>query len=97
MPDFLHLDMDNIGSIDINIELQTERNQVTTKFYVEEAVLDFFEEHMDELNNRLSKKGYNCKSFIGKIDSEKTVLEHIEEQVANGSTTLSYQTFDTRA
>lgn len=94
---FLHLDMDNIGSIDINIELQTERNQVTTKFYVEEAVMNFFEEHMYELNNRLSKKGYSCKSFISKIDSEKTVLEHIEEQVSNGSTTLSYQTFDTRA
>ncbi len=94
---FLHLDMDNLGAIDINIELQTERNQVTTKFYVEEAVIDLMEEHMDELNHRLSKKGYNCKSFIDKIDSEKTVLQHIEEQVTNGNTTLSYQTFDTRA
>lgn len=99
---FLHLDMDNLGSLDVSISLastamQTERKQVTTKFYLEEDVIALVEGHIDELSQRLSKKGYQCKNMILEKEEDRTVMEHIEEQVAGGSAVLSYQTFDTRA
>lgn len=94
---FLHLDMDNLGSLDVSIVLQTERSKITTKFYLDEDSIALIEEHIGELSARLEKKGYSCKNLILEKDEEKTVLEHIEEQVAAGSAVLSYQTFDTRA
>lgn len=94
---FLHLDMDYLGALDVSISLQTERSQVTTKFYLDEASIALVEEHIDELSQRLLKKGYQCKNMILEKDEDKTVLEHMEEQVAGGSAVLSYQTFDTRA
>jgi len=94
---FLHLDMDHLGALDVSISLQTERNQVTTKFYLDEASIALVEGHIEELSQRLLKKGYQCKNLILEKDEDKTVLEHMEEQVAGGSTVLSYQTFDTRA
>ncbi len=94
---FLHLDMDHLGALDVSISLQTEKNQVTTKFYLDEDSIILVGEHMDELSQRLLKKGYQCKNMVLEKDEDKTVLQHIEEQVAGGSAVLSYQTFDTRA
>ncbi len=94
---FLHLDMDHMGALDVSISLQTERNQVTTKFYLDEDAIALVEEHIDELAQRLSKKGYQCKNMILEKEEDKTVLERMEEQVAGGNAVLSYQTFDTRA
>lgn len=94
---FLHLDMDHLGALDVSISLQTERNQVTTKFYLDEASIALVEGHIDELSQRLSKKGYHCKNMILEKEEDKTVLEHMEEQVAGGSAVLGYRTFDTRA
>ncbi|MDE7273594.1 MAG: flagellar hook-length control protein FliK [Lachnospiraceae bacterium] len=94
---FLHLDMDHLGALDVSISLQTERNQITTKFYLDEDAIALVEEHIDELAQRLSKKGYQCKNMILEKEEDKTVLERMEEQVAGGNAVLSYQTFDTRA
>lgn len=94
---FLHLDMDYLGSLDVSIALQTEKGQVTTKFYLDEDSIALVEAHIGELGARLEKKGYHCKNMLLEKDEDKTVLEHIEEQVAAGSAVLSYQTFDTRA
>ena len=94
---FLHLDMDHLGALDVSISLQTERNQVTTKSYLDEASIVLVEGHIDELSQRLMKKGYQCKNMILEKEEDKTVLEHMEDQVAGGSAVLSYQTFDTRA
>ncbi|MDE6362979.1 MAG: flagellar hook-length control protein FliK [Lachnospiraceae bacterium] len=94
---FLHLDMDHLGALDVSISLQTQRNQVTTKFYLDETSIALVEGHIDELSQRLSKKGYQCKNMILEKDEDKTVLERMEEQVAGGSAVLGYRTFDTRA
>lgn len=94
---FLHLDMEHLGSLDVSITLQTEKNQVTTKFYLDEDAMTLVEEHIGELSERLLKKGYQCKNMVLEKEEDKTVLEHIEEQVAGGNAVLSYQTFDTRA
>jgi hypothetical protein len=94
---FLHLDMDNLGSLDVSIALQTDKNQVTTKFYLDEDVIPLVEEHKEELIKRLSKKGYQCNAMLLEKDEDKTVLERIEEQVSGQSAVIGYQTFDTRA
>lgn len=94
---FLHLDMDHLGSLDVSIALQTEKNQVTTKFYLDEGAIALVEGHIDELAQRLSKKGYQCKNMILEKEEDKTVLERMEEQVAGGNAVLGYRTFDTRA
>lgn len=93
---FLHLDMENLGGIDVSIMLQTEKNEVLTKFYLAEDSLELLEEHIEELTRRLAKKGYSCKHMIQPRDEEKTVIEHIEEQAGGGAVSLSYQTFDMR-
>lgn len=94
---FLHLDLDNLGSLDISISLQVERNQITTKFYLDEDSITLVEGHIDELTQRLTKKGYQCKNVILEKEEDKTVLERMEEQVSGGNAVLGYRTFDTRA
>ncbi len=75
---FLHLDMDNLGPMDILAKLNN--NVVTTNFKVAtDDILDFIESHMDELNARLKALGYQVNSEVslseGKYDFKKTVLE----------------------
>ena len=54
----LHLDMEHLGTVDIHVEMNPEK-QVKTNFYFEdEAMLDFIYEHIDMLNERLEKRGY---------------------------------------
>jgi hypothetical protein len=94
---FMHLDMDNLGSLDVSIALETSKNQVTTKFYLDEEVIPLLNEHKDELIERLAKKGYNCKTFLLEKDEDKSVVDHLEEQVSGQSALMGYRTFDTRA
>jgi hypothetical protein len=94
---FLHLDMDNLGSLDVSIAMQTDKNRVTTKFYLDEDSLALVDEHKDELIERLSKKGYQCNAIILEKDEDKTVMDHLEEQVSGQNAMIGYRTFDTRA
>lgn len=58
----LHLDMDNLGKMDIYVKLLNGTN-VTTNFCLEnEEMLDFINEHMDILQNRLKELGYNLNA-----------------------------------
>lgn len=55
----LHLDMEHLGPVDVHVTLQDTK--VSTKFYVQDdEMLDFLEEHMDLLTQRLKKRGYDC-------------------------------------
>lgn len=92
----LHLDMEHLGSMDINIALNTKSEQVTTRFCIEEEAISIMEEHMEELTERLVKKGYHSQTCFEKRESGKTVFEQIEEQAKGMSTPLVYQNFDMR-
>ncbi len=60
---FLHLDMENLGALDVLVKLKS--NNVSTNFKVEtEEILDFIEAHMDELNSALNKLGYNVSTVV---------------------------------
>lgn len=53
----LHLDMENLGPVDIYVKLSGKN--VTTNFCLEsEEMLDFIYEHIDMLNERLEALGY---------------------------------------
>lgn len=64
----LHLDMEHLGPVDVYVAMQADR--VNTRFYVrDDEMLDFLEEHMDLLTERLQKRGYNCE-FAMQVRSE---------------------------
>lgn len=59
----LHLEMESLGQVDVMIRMLNEK--VTTDFTLEsEEMLLFVEEHIDELNARLAKKGYQMTSTV---------------------------------
>ena len=59
----LHLDMDNLGPMDVLVKLK--QKNVTTNFKVaDDKILQYVEEHMDELTARLNKLGYNVDNVI---------------------------------
>jgi len=94
----LHLSMPTLGNMDIFLSLKGDR--LNTKFTMEkEKMLDFMESHMDMLNERLNKKGYNAEiSFQATEQGQKqeTVMEKILKE-DKGIVLLSKQSFDARA
>ena len=92
----LHLDMEHLGNMDINISLNMDTEQVMNKFYLEEDSVALLEEHIEELTERLVKKGYHSQTTFEKRVSEKTVFEQMEEQAGGMSAPLVYQNFDIR-
>ena len=93
----LHLDMANLGPMDIKISLETEKDILTTRFCLEEDVVSFMQEHMEELTNRLTRAGYFCKTYVEPRQEQQSVMEVIEEQSGVHVTPLSYQAFDIKA
>lgn len=55
--------MDNLGPMDVLVKLK--QKNVTTNFKVaDDKILQYVEEHMDELTARLNKLGYNVDNVI---------------------------------
>lgn len=89
----LHLDMDNLGPVDVFVKLAGIN--VSTNFCLEsEEMLDFVYSHIDKLNKRLESLGYNCH-FEMKVSELKDagepsfdfVKDFIEKDVSPGGTT----------
>lgn len=92
----LHLSMETLGNMDIFLKLEHEK--LSTDFCLEkEEMIDFIEEHIDELNARLIKKGYNIETKVMPLkDKDRTVIDTIKSETP-GITLLSNQSFDARA
>lgn len=87
----LHLDMANLGPMDIYVQLRD--NHVGTRFYLpDEEMLDFIEEHIDLLNSRLEKRGYhmNCAFQTRELGGENTVMQELIEENSNRPMTADY-------
>ena len=92
----LHLDMENLGKMDVYVALEDKK--VSTNFYLEkEEYLDFLEEHMDWLTARLNKRGYTCdvKTML-RTSEEESIIRTIQKQ-QDQPMLLSMQAFDVRA
>ncbi len=92
----LHLSMEHLGNMDVFLTL-SEGQKLNTKFTLEkEEMIDFIASHIDELNARLQKKGYNvATAVVHKDEADKSVIENITGDKSN--ILLSTQSFDARA
>ena len=101
----LHLEMQNLGDLDVYVKLL--QNNVSTHFYVEdESIIDFLEEHMDLLTERLEGKGYSVankvssREQLGAEEGTKSedVINRIREREGTSDQVLvSMNAFDVRA
>ncbi|WP_026526639.1 flagellar hook-length control protein FliK [Butyrivibrio sp. VCD2006] len=95
----LHLDMDNLGPIDVYVKM-TDMN-VKTNFYVaDETVLDLIEEHIGELNDRLNKRGYTMEArMMLHTDQDENSEDPPVKSLIDAKKTafLSTTSFDARA
>lgn len=97
----LHLDMENLGPLDVYVTMNTSQNKVNTNFTLkDDAALDLIAEHIHILDERLAKRGYSMKANFklkGEDEPEETnVMEEIINQSKNISV-LSRTSFDMRA
>lgn len=96
----LHLDMPHLGMLDVYVAMQEEN--VSTKFYIQdESVMDFLEQHMESLTDRLKKRGYQASAqvVLREKTDEKTVMEEILKQEKNvpEMMKIGMRSFDVRA
>jgi len=97
----LHLDMDNLGPMDIYVAL-TNGTKLNTHFYLQdEETIDFIEAHIDQLNKRLTDKGYDMNMNISVKDKNKGRVnmaeEFMKDDPASSGITASKFSFDVRA
>ena len=99
---FLHLDMDNLGPMDVYVAMQ--KNKVNTNFYFnDESALDLIEANIGILDARLQKKGYNMSTTVtmkSPDEPQKTVVgEMLKEKSSGlvGGPIKSRLSFDIRA
>lgn len=76
---FLHLDMDNLGPLDVLVTLRNKN--VATNFKVaNEEILDYIEAHISELNAALKKLGYNVETVVDLNDTPYTFKTNVINQ-----------------
>ncbi|MDE6748507.1 MAG: flagellar hook-length control protein FliK [Lachnospiraceae bacterium] len=97
----LHLDMENLGPMDVYITMQQSQNKVNTNFTLrDEESLDLIAEHIHILNERLEKRGYAMNANFQLKDEESpedtNIMQEILAQNKNISV-LSMTSFDMRA
>jgi len=91
----LHLDMANLGPLDIYIAMQN--NQISTKFYLaNDKVIDLIEKHIHILDERLALRGYSASSEFIAREPDKKPIDEILATAKNVSILASYS-FDARA
>lgn len=74
----LHLEMDHLGTMDVHVALR-DGNRVKTHFYLaDEAMIDFIEEHLPMLDERLNKRGYQMTAVTSVRDKDSG--EPVENQ-----------------
>lgn len=93
---FLHLDMDNLGAMDVSVRMKDRK--VHTNFYLEdEKSYDLIEAHMAELMQRLQEKGYSCTVQVENQFRKKNLVEDFMQQEHPSAGILHRYSFDMRA
>lgn len=95
----LHLEMENLGMMDVYVAMQN--NKVSTHFYMEnEETLDFIEQNIHVLDERLTKKGYRMNTSVtvkAGAESKSIVNEFLKNEGMTGAPVVSKLSFDVRA
>lgn len=90
----LHLDMANLGSLDIHMSMRSHK--VNAVFYVEKSSVEIIAKHLHELTATLNEKGYQLNVRTQVSDSKPDFITDILQQDAPSPNTRRY-TFDIRA
>lgn len=95
----LHLDMDHLGPVDVYVAMQQEK--VSTQFYLrDEELLDFINDNIHILTERLQKKGYITTIIASVRDygegEENSCMKELLRTQSN-IPLLSTESFDVRA
>ena len=88
--------MPTLGNMDVFLSLEKEK--LSTRFCMEkEELIDFIEAHIDQLNERLVKRGYNVQTVVtaGNKDEDKSVIENVMATEPS-IPVLTSQSFDAR-
>ena len=83
----LHLEMEHLGTVDIHVALR-DGNRVKTHFYLaNEEMIDFIEEHLPSLDERLKKRGYEMTAVTSVKDTEdgESVVNQAVHDMLGGS------------
>ncbi len=96
----LHLDMEHLGPVDVYVQMK-ETNVSTRFFLKDDEMLDFINEHIHILTERLEKRGYNmsCRMVVrGEEDgqAENVTLKELLNENSNRPALVNYS-FDVRA
>lgn len=96
---FLHLDMENLGAVDVYVAMQNKK--VNTNFTLEnDEAIDLIASHIGILEKRLADRGYDMNAKMEKRsiqeNGEGAVMQTMLEQSKNISL-LGHTSFDMRA
>lgn len=92
----LRLDMQNLGRVEVYVKLNSSKNLSTDFTLPDEATLDFIEKHIDVLNEKLEKLGFNVtNSFNTKSQAPEVLLD--EDDSEDKKDTIGFYRFDVRA
>ena len=107
---FLHLDMDNLGPVDVYVSMDVKAGgKVSTSFTVaDDETLDLLNDHMDQLTERLKGRGYDLTcSMKLKGDENEPEADALKDGGVNlllvhsggpgGSYSSGMRSFDVRA
>lgn len=93
---FLHLDLEHLGSTDVSIRMHQKK--VTTNFYLsDDTSYNLIMEHLDELEERLAKKGYQVKIQVNTQEETPSFVEQILEGQPQAGGMVHRYSFDVRA
>lgn len=96
----LHLDMEHLGPVDVYVQMKEEN--VSTRFYLQDdEMLDFINDHIHILTERLKKRGYQmtCQMIVkDAVDEEgkNVVFQELLNENSNRPALVNYS-FDVRA
>jgi len=94
----LHLDMENLGPLDVFIKLAGKN--ISTNFCLEsENMLDFVYSHIDQLNSKLESLGYNVNFEMTVREDDKLGIDFVQDFLDQSKSAFipSQFIFDTKA
>ena len=95
----LHLDMEHLGPVDVYVKMKD--NNVKTNFYLaDDEMIDLIMDHIDILNDRLTKRGYSMEAKMHLQDEEMEEDVPVSEMLKGNlgkMNLLSHSSFDALA
>ena len=94
---FLHLDLDHLGSTDVSIKM-LQKNVATNFYLADDMSYQLILDHMEILEERLAKKGYQVKiQVMNQEENVNFVEDMLKQQTPSAGGMVHRYSFDVRA